>query len=131
MKDDKHRMAKRMKLAGRIIGLGTVGFVLTFLIGETAMEFRVVGMAAISAEVVIMGVISGIALAGCILSWWRLHPAGILLIVGAVLQGTGIPPLPALIPQDARVWAILGLPYLVSGLLFLNSWRLSREVKRA
>ena len=128
MKDDKSLLAKRMKLAGRIIGLGTVGFVLAFLIGETAMEFQVEGMAAISAEVVIMGVISGIALAGCILSWWRLRPAGILLIVAAVLQGTGIPPLPALIPQDARVWAIVGLPYLVAGVLFLNSWRLSREL---
>ena len=110
MKDDKSLLAKRMKLAGQIIGLGTVGFVLTFLIGETAMEFQVEGMAAISAEVVIMGVISGIALAGCILSWWRLRPAGILLIVVAVLQGTGIPPLPALIPQDARVWLNVEIP---------------------
>ena len=118
MKDDKSLLVKQMKLAGRIIGLGTVGFVLTFLIGE----------ATIAAEVVIIGVISGIALAGCILSWWRLHPAGILLVVAAVLQGTGIPPLPALIPQDARVWAIVGLPYLVAGVLFLNSWRLSREL---
>ena len=126
MKGDSNLLVKRMKLAGRIIGLGTVGFVLTFLIGETAMEFQIEGMAAITAEAVIMSVISGIALAGCILSWWRLHPAGILLIVAAVLQGTGIPPLPALIPQDARVWAIVGLPYLVAGVLFLRSWRVGR-----
>jgi len=127
MKGDKNLQAKRMRLAGQIIGLVTVGFVLTFLIGETAMEFQIEGMAAITAEVVIIGVISGIALAGCILSWWRLHPAGILLIVAAVLQGTGIPPLPALIPQDARVWAIVGLPYLVAGVLFINAWRLSKK----
>ena len=117
MKGDSNLMAKRMKLAGQIIGLVTAGFVLTLLIGETAK----------TAEVVIMGVISGIALAGCILSWWRLRPAGILLIVAAVLQGTGIPPLPALIPQDARVWAIVGLPYLVAGVLFIRSWRLLKE----
>jgi len=126
MKGDRDLLAKRMRLAGRIIGLGTVGFVLTFLIGETAMEFQTEGMAAISAEVVIIGVISGIALAGCILSWWRLRPAGILLIVAAVLQGTGIPPLPALLPQDARVWAIVGLPYLVAGVLFVRAWWVGR-----
>ncbi len=91
------------------------------------MEYQTEGMAAISAEVVIMSVISSVALAGCILSWWRLRPAGILLIVAAALQGSGIPPLPALLPQDARVWAIVGLPYLVAGVLFMRAWWVLKE----
>ena len=126
---ERYRLANRMILAGRIMGFGATGFFLTFLIGETAMEFEVEGMAAISAEVIIMSVLGGMALAGCILSWCRLRLGGILLIVSAVLGGVGIPPLNPLIPHDVRVWLIIYLPCLVAGVLFLNSWRISRELR--
>jgi len=125
---ERYRLARRLKLAGRGIGFGATGFFLTFLIGETAMEFEVEGMAAISAVVIIMSVLGGMALAGCILSWGRERLGGILLIVSAVLGGVGIPPLNPLIPHDVRVWLIIYLPYLVAGVLFLNSWRISREL---
>ena len=122
----QYRVTNGMTWAARVIGLGAVGFVLTFLIGETSAEFLAKGWAAVTIEVIIIGVIAGIALAGCIVSWGKQRAAGILLIVSAVLAGTNIPPLQPLIPYDIRVWLIVGLPRLVAGVLFLNSWRLSR-----
>ncbi len=129
MLDSKqYRLARRMTVAGRVIGLGAVGFVLTFLIGETSAEFMAQGWAAVSREVIIIGVITVVALVGCIVSWGKLRAAGILLIVSAVLCATNIPPVQPLIPYDVRVWLIVGLPRLVAGVLFLNAWRLSREL---
>ena len=124
----QYRLTQRMTLAARIIGLGAVGFVLTFLIGETSAEFMAQGWEAVTREVIIIGVITVIALVGCIVSWGKLRVAGILLIVSAVLCGTNIPPLQPLIPHDVRVWLIVGLPRLVAGVLFLNAWRLSRRL---
>ena len=124
----EYRLARRMTVAGRVIGLGAVGFVLTFLIGETSAEFIAQGWTAVTREVVIIGAITVVALVGCIVSWGKLRAAGILLIVSAVLCATNIPPVPPLIPHDVRDWLIVGLPRLVAGVLFLNSWRLSRRL---
>jgi hypothetical protein len=33
--------------------------------------------------------------------------------------------------NHALAWAIVGLPFLVSGVLFLNAWRISRKVAQA
>jgi hypothetical protein len=37
-------------------------------------------------------------------------------------------PAPAIIPDRLMIWLWMGLPLLVAGILFLNSWRLSREL---
>jgi multisubunit Na+/H+ antiporter MnhF subunit len=124
----QYRVTRGMTVAARVIGLGTVGFVLTFLIGETSAEYLAKGWAAVTVEAVIVGVITGIALAGCIISWGKQRAAGVMLIVSAFLTATNIPPLQPLIPNNVRVWLIVGLPYLVAGTLFLNSWRLSRSL---
>ena len=121
-----YRVTRGMTWAARVIGLGTVCFVLTFLIGETSAEYLAKGWAAVTVEAVIVGVVTGIALAGCIVSWGKQRVAGVMLIVSAFLTATNIPPLQPLIPNNVRVWLIVGLPYLVAGTLFLNSWRLSR-----
>ena len=120
MTKDKIRTAKWLRLAAWIIGFGNVGFVLTFLIGETHTEFLAIGWEAIGIEVILIGVITGIALAGCILSWWRELTGGILLIASAALSATNIPPLPPLIPGDMDVWAIIGIPRLVAGIFFIR-----------
>ena len=122
----QYRVTRGMTVAARVIGIGTVGFVLTFLIGETSAEYLAKGWAAVTVEAVIVGVITGIALAGCIVSWGKQRAAGVMLIVSAFLTATNMPPLQPLIPNNVRVWLIVGLPYLVAGTLFLNSWRLSR-----
>ena len=127
METKRYQLASRLRLAARIIGFSAVGFVLTFLIGETSTEFLAKGWQAITVEVSLIGVITGIALAGCILSWWRQRASGIMLIVSAVLCATNIPPLPPLIPHDVDVWLIVGLPRLVAGVLFLKAWQISRE----
>jgi hypothetical protein len=126
MESKGYLVARRLILAGRIIGFGVVGFVLTFLIGETRLEVLAEGWQAVSIEPVLIGVITGIALAGCILSWWRLRLSGILLIISAVLCATNIPPLSPLIPYDVGVWLIVGLPRLVAGVFFLSAWRILR-----
>lgn len=123
-----YRVTRGMTWAARVIGLGTVCFVLTFLIGETSAEYLAKGWAAVTVEAVIVGVVTGIALAGCIVSWGKQRVAGVMLIVSAFLTATNIPPLQPLIPSNVRVWLIVGLPYLVAGTLFLNSWRLSRSL---
>jgi len=124
----QYRLARRMTVAARVIGLGAVGFALTLHIGWVSADFIAQGWAAVTREVVIIGAITVVALVGCIVSWGKLRAAGILLIVSAVLCATNIPPLQPLIPYDVRVWLIVGLPYLVAGILFLNSWRLSQEL---
>ena len=124
----QYRVTRGMTVAARVIGIGTVGFVLTFLIGETSAEYLAKGWAAVTVEAVIVGVITGIALAGCIVSWGKQRAAGVMLIVSAFLTATNMPPLQPLIPNNVRVWLIVGLPYLVAGVLFLNSWRLSQEL---
>lgn len=124
----QYRLVNRMRLAARIIGFGAVGFFLTLHIGWASAEYLAKGWEIITTEFILISVIGAIALAGCIVSWGRERVAGILLIVSAVLCATNIPPVPPLIPYDVRVWLIVGLPRLVAGVLFLNAWRLSREL---
>lgn len=94
------RTALRLRLAARIIGFGNVSFVMSFLIGETCTEYLTRGWEALSLEGALVGMMAGLALAGCIVSWWREHLAGILLIVSSFLCAINIPPLPPLIPND-------------------------------
>ena len=124
----EYRLARRMTVAALVIGLGAVGFVLTLHIGWVSADFIAQGWVAVTREVVIIGAITIVALVGCIVSWGKLRAAGILLIVSAVLCATNIPPVQPLIPYDVRDWLIVGLPRLVAGVLFLNAWRLSREL---
>jgi len=120
----------RIRLAARIIGFGTIGFGATMLIGEAIGEFLQEGWAVITEpiplELVIAVVIGAVALTGCILSWWRERPAGVILVSSAAAMGihVGI----FIGRNQMLVWSILGLPYLIAGVLFLNSWRLSRQL---
>jgi len=120
----------RLRLAGRIIGFGIAGFFLFFFIGESAMEVAATGLAAFTAaltiEGVLLGVIAGVALAGCILSFWRVRAAGIMLVAVAGAMAAHIAVFAMM--NQLRAWLVVGLPYLVAGVLFLNSWRLSQEL---
>ena len=130
METGKYRLAKRMRLAARIIGFGITGFGGTMLVGEAIGEFLQEGWAVITEATptdpgVLLGIIGAIALAGCILSWWRERLAGILLILTAAALGAHIGVFAG--RNQLVVWSMLGLPYLVAGVLFLNCWRLSRK----
>lgn len=68
---DRLNTAKRMKLAGRVIGFAMIGFGGAMLIGEAVHEFMHRGWQAVAETElagVLLVVIGVIALAGCILS---------------------------------------------------------------
>ena len=124
-------MAERMRLAGRIIAYGITGFGGAMLIGEAVGEFTQKGWAAITPTSpadpgLLLVIIGAVALAGCILSLWRERAAGIMLVAVAGALGAHIAVFAG--RYHLMVWSMLGLPYLVAGILFLNSWRLSQEL---
>jgi hypothetical protein len=120
---DKH--AKWLRWVARIICLIITAFGGIILIGEVVGEFLSEGFAATSIEGVTLGIIGIIALAGCILSWLRDLPASILLVITSVALGAHIGLCAG--RNHFVAWSMLGLPYLVSGVLLLYAWRRSRQ----
>ena len=126
----------RMRLAARIIGFISAGSAGEFIGGGAyvlVLAARGVPVFANDAGAVVgvlAGVFSGIGLAACILSFWRERAAGIMLVSVAVAMGifVSIFRAPAIIPDPLLIWLWMGLPLLVAGVLFLNSWRLSQEL---
>ena len=130
MENSKHRLAKRLRLAGRIIALVAVVFGGTMLIGEAVGEILQKGWAVFTDATptdpgVLLLIIGAIALAGCILSWRRERLAGILLVTTAAALGAHIGCFAG--HNHFLAWSMLGLPYLAAGGLLLSSWRLSRK----
>lgn len=95
------------------------------LIGEAVSEFLAQGFVTTSLEGGLLVMIGIVALAGCVLSWWRDLLAGILLLVTSAGLGAHIGIFAG--RNHLMVWSILGLPYLVAGVLLLYAWRLSRQ----
>jgi len=123
---NQHRLAKRIRLAARIIGLLAVGFTLVGpLVGGVfeaiAGDWEVI----IEIEGILLIVLGVIGLTGCIVSWWGERLAGILLILTAVGLGIHIGFYAG--RNHVFAWLMMGFPYLVAGVLFLSSWRLSRK----
>ena len=123
--NDKSHIAKRVRLTARVIGLLAAGGWLIALIGLAIIDIRDRGWEAIELVGTLLYLITAIALAGCILSWWRERLAGILLILAAVGQGVHIGVYAG--RNHFLVWLMVGFPYLVAGVLFLISWRLSKK----
>ena len=119
--DGRHRLAKPMRWAARVIALAGAMFFLTMLIGPDTTD----GSEPITTEGVVLGVPGVIALAACVVSWWRERLAGILLLGTAV--GLGIHVGVCAGHSHLLAWSMLGLPYLIAGLLLLGSWRLSTQ----
>jgi len=120
-----------MRLAGRIIAYSITGFGGAMLIGEAVGEFTQKGWAVITEATptdpgLLLAIIGAFALVGCILSWWRERAAGILLVAVSAALGAHIANFAG--RNHMLAWSMLGLPYLVAGILLLNSWRLSREL---
>jgi len=121
-----NRLVKRIRLAARVIGLLVFGGFLLILIVEGIHEAIAGNWEALSdIEGIMLAVITAVALAGCIISWWRERFASILLIVTAVVMGTygGI----IAGRNNIVVGLVLCLVYIVPGVLFLISCRLSRK----
>lgn len=119
------RMARRMTLAARIIGLIVAIFMAIMVIGSAAGEIIDDEPIPFDVEGVALGIITLIALVGCIMSWWRERFAGILLVLVAI--GLAIHIGICAGRNHVLAWTMLGLPYLIAGALFLSSWWLSRK----
>ena len=104
---NRQRLAKGMRWTARLIALGIMAFF--FLALCISLMFRDLGGSDILSLVSL-----GLALVGWIVSWWREWLAGILLVLAsfALSNSSGLG---------------VALPYLVAGVLFLLSWRLSRK----
>lgn len=122
---NEHRLAKRMRWAGRVIALILTVFGATMLIGEAVGEFLSQGSVTTSVEGSTLVLIGLVALAGCVLSWWQDLLSGILLVATSVGLGVHIGICAG--RNHLMAWSILGLPYLVAGVLLLYAWRLSRQ----
>jgi len=120
-------MNKRMKLAARIIGLlASGGLVIVFIMSGVA-EIIDRGWGTIPEDMqgIILAVLSILALAGCILSWWREQLAGIMLIVIAIALGSYGGAIAG--RHNIIVGLMLSIPLLISGVLFILSARFSRK----
>ena len=125
----QHRLAKRMRWAGRVIGLLAAAVCLMMLIGEAIVGVLAEGREAINQADMVAGILIGvlgvIGLAGCIVSWWRERLAAILLVLTAV--GFGIHIGICAGRNHFLAWLMVGFPYLVAAVLLFYSWRLSRK----
>ena len=119
------RLVRRMTLAARIIGLVAVIFLAIMVIGSAAGEIIDDEPAHFDVEGVTLGIITLIALVGCIISWWRERLAGTLLVLVAI--GLAIHIGISAGRNHALAWTVMGLPYLAAGVLLVVSWRLSRN----
>ncbi len=124
-----HRIAKGLRWAARVIGVGGIVFYLFCLFaastfGDTLFDNSAV---VISSRVTVV-----IALAGCFISWWREWLAGVLLIISwLTYSGWFIYKIAMahyyLVQLHFLSYLVIGSPLLLAGLLFLLSWRLSRK----
>jgi len=121
---EAHPSAKWMRWSARAICLILTIFGAIMLIGEAVSEFLSQDSIAITPEGGLLIIIGLVALTGCVLSWWRDLPAGILLVLTSAGLGAHIGAFAG--RNHILVWLMLGLPYLVAGILLLSARRLSR-----
>jgi hypothetical protein len=121
---EQTKRAGRLRLAARIIGIGMTVFGGAMLIGEAVGALLGGGSTPIELAGILL-VVGAVALAGIILSFRYEKLGGILLVVCSGALGAHIAVYAS--RNHVLAWAMVGLPYLVAGVLFLQAWRLSRE----
>lgn len=117
----------------RGLGLIVVVVFLTFVIGDTVDVMQQGNSFDIESLKIILPLAVG--LAGYILAWWHKIIGGSLLILVAITFGV----LMSLVSQSNpgpesnfhafTGWLILGLPFFITGVLFLTSAWLDRKIK--
>ncbi|MFH1662348.1 MAG: hypothetical protein ABH934_00245 [Chloroflexota bacterium] len=126
MPDSKqYRLARRARLTGRVIGLVAAGFSLVFLVAEVIGGAMAEDSAGDVIAGVLLAILVAIALAGCILSWWRERLAAILLVLVAIGLGIHIGVYAG--RNHFLAWSMVGLPYLAAGGLLLYAWWLEKK----
>jgi len=117
--DKRYRLARWSKWVGRTIANIEAVFFLLFLVGAAITE----GGETIGAAGVLLFLLQVVAFYACILSWYRLGRAGIMLILVSI--GLGIHIGVCAGHNHFLAWVMIGLPYLVAALLLLCSRRVS------
>lgn len=138
----RQHWAKGLRWAARIIALPVTAFGAMMAIGEGIQSILTEGFGPINlvfwgGSFIVLSMV--FALAGCIISWWRVRLAGILLVLtffclitAGILAG-GPVDLPerfslSVILANMGGASIMGSPFLVAGVLFLLSWWLSSKI---
>jgi hypothetical protein len=111
------RIARRLKLAGLMLASTWTGFMAYYTGAFTGGNSPVGGPSA-----ALMTVMFAIAIASCIVAWWRPRLAAILSLV---VFGVIVVYIPSIGLE--RMWAVFVslVPFLVAGVLWLISWHLS------
>jgi hypothetical protein len=122
LESNRTRLAKLMRWAARAIALVAALFFVGMLLGSAISE----GVGPITVESGTLVLIGVGALAGCIVSWWRDVAAGILLVLTSIGLAVHIGCFAG--HSHFLAWSMIGLPYLVAGILILSSWRFSGKV---
>lgn len=123
MSSNRNVKARWIRLVARILGLIAVSAMLVMLVGAAFTE----GLGqdpVVALQGITLGLLGLVALAGVIVSWWRERLAAILLV--SVSAGLGIHIGICAGHSHFLAWLMVGLPYLIIGLLFYFSWRLSK-----
>ena len=122
--EDKKKQARWLRLAGRGVGFTMVGVGGTALVAGAVSEYLEGGFVQPEMVGVLLAVIGAAALAGMILTFYRERVGGIILVSVAAALGAHIANYAG--QGHLLVWTMVGLPFLVAGVLFLNAWRISR-----
>ncbi len=128
-------LAKSLRWAGRIIVLPVAVFFLTFAIGELIDTVSSQGVQqAYNFGGIVGGITILIAFVGGLISFWWLFPAGVLLIFAYLFGGISSVAVAVYhvgefhFRQFSDFWTIPNILYLVAGILFLVSMRISRKI---
>ena len=128
----RYRIAKGLRIAARVIGLPVTLFGAMMAIGEGVQSIQTEGFGPINLVFfgglfIVLSMVT--ALAGCIVSWWRVRLAGILLVltffglnIAGILAGGPVDlperfSLSVILTNMGRA-SIMGSPFLVAGALF-------------
>ena len=121
VKGQKYRIDRLLRWAGRAISAIAAVFFVGMLIGSALSE----GIEPVTVETGTLVLLGVVALAGSIASWWQDMTAGIPLFSTSIGLGAHIGCFAG--HGHVLAWSIIGLPYLVAGILILSARRLSRQ----
>ncbi len=116
----RSKLIKLLRWAGRVIASIAAFWFLLMLIGSAVTE----GAGPITIETGTLVFLGLMAVAGGILSWWKDAISGIVLFLTSVGLGIHIGCYAG--HNHVFAWVLIGLPYLIAGMLMLSSWRLSK-----
>ena len=111
---------KRIIFAARIVGFSAVAVATTLIIRVVVDQFLSEGGGIPPSRIVWLITILAMAIVGCILSWRRLRIAGILLIVSGAAMSVDAA---IMAGRNQLILLALGLPFIITGLLFTKLWR--------